>query len=1029
MKYQNYAHYKLPITMNPLEYGDLIEQIGNKYIIQLTTTNILIIQEYENANFIRFFRKGELMFEFKDHKIDDSTFTRVINDSKFTFVNQILVKSEILWNNKSVIIYENKNSILYYTDSKSIDPVLKTNTPSSLIKANSTRSFSTSAVNHAKHPGNIVKLRRKSRNVWDIIKFDINNKIFTADLFLNRFEKFWSQIENKFTNDNHMYILFKVKYVGSEYKTIRELQRINKVDKNWYISWILTNMINQTDFYNETGIESFVFSYGFKNEAISNKKDIRENINMQKLENKNLPISINPLDYGLLIDTNKYDKYIKYTLSAKGDIFIIKKFESHNEIELFKNDILLIKYTDTNLFENKFIRSVNNKKYYFENNIQILATKEIKTKFISKLQKSKVLTENFLTLDIETFVKDSILIVFCISIYDGVKTQTFILNDFKNPEELILTALKSIMIRKYNKWNVYIHNMAKFDMIFLLKYLVKLGSVQPIIHGGRLISVTLNFGKNNEYQLKFKDSYLILLASLFRLCKAFKVENSKSIFPIFFVNKDNLNYIGEVPEMKFFPKINISEYKEYKNKHGNNWNLRNEVIKYCELDCISLHQILFKFSHQIFDLFERNIHNYSTLPSLAFAIFRGKFMEKENIPQLSGKIAKDIRQGYTGGAVDMYIPESGDEPVFCYDVNSLYPSVMQKEALPLENPTYFEGDIRKIDKNAFGFFYCRIKTPDNILHPIIQTHVKIKGVTSTISPLGYWEDMIFSAEMDNAQKYGYKFEILWGYTFKKANIFKDYVDFLYALRLNYSKDDPLNFIAKILLNSLYGRFGMDDNFWQVDIILKELAGDFENKYLNDIIDDIELDDYILYIRKSNENIENDDSTHNVSVGVASAITAYSRIHISQFKNNPDFILYYTDTDSIYIDRALPDHMISSKILGKLKLENVCEKAIFLAPKLYFLKTIEGEIITKTKGLKHEIELTQNDFKKLLVKNTKIIKYQPKWFRKLSEAKISILEQPYTLILNDNKRKLIFDKNSKLIKTKPYKINNSKIINN
>jgi hypothetical protein len=25
------------------------------------------------------------------------------------------------------------------------------------------------------------------------------------------------------------------------------------------------------------------------------------------------------------------------------------------------------------------------------------------------------------------------------------------------------------MIRKYNKWNVYIHNMAKFDMIFLLK--------------------------------------------------------------------------------------------------------------------------------------------------------------------------------------------------------------------------------------------------------------------------------------------------------------------------------------------------------------------------------------------------------------------------------------------------------------------------------------------------------------------------------------------------------------------------------
>jgi hypothetical protein len=32
--------------------------------------------------------------------------------------------------------------------------------------------------------------------------------------------------------------------------------------------------------------------------------------------------------------------------------------------------------------------------------------------------------------------------------------------------------------------------------------------------------------------------------------------------------------------------------------------------------------------------------------------------------------------------------------------------------------------------------------------------------------------MIFSPEMDNAIKFGYKFEILWGYTFEKLNISK-----------------------------------------------------------------------------------------------------------------------------------------------------------------------------------------------------------------------------------------------------------------
>jgi DNA polymerase elongation subunit (family B) len=112
-------------------------------------------------------------------------------------------------------------------------------------------------------------------------------------------------------------------------------------------------------------------------------------------------------------------------------------------------------------------------------------------------------------------------------------------------------------------------------------------------------------------------------------------------------------------------------------------------------------------------------------------------MNEENIPQLSGKIANEIRKGYTGGAVDMYIPESkpGVE-IKCYDVNSLYPSVMEKYDLPVGSPTYFEGNIRLIDKNAFGFFYCKIESPKDILHPILQTHVKVNGTISTVSPIG-----------------------------------------------------------------------------------------------------------------------------------------------------------------------------------------------------------------------------------------------------------------------------------------------------
>jgi DNA polymerase type B, organellar and viral len=136
----------------------------------------------------------------------------------------------------------------------------------------------------------------------------------------------------------------------------------------------------------------------------------------------------------------------------------------------------------------------------------------------------------------------------------------------------------------------------------------------------------------------------------------------------------------------------------------------------------------------IFNLFGKNVHHYPTLPSLAFAIFRSNFMEDNIIPQLSGKIAKDIRQGYTGGAVDMYIPEGKD--IKCYDVNSLYPSQMFDKKMPVGFPTYFLGDITLVNPDAFGFFYCKITAPDNIKHPILQTHVKTHGGIRTIAPVG-----------------------------------------------------------------------------------------------------------------------------------------------------------------------------------------------------------------------------------------------------------------------------------------------------
>src|SRR6267154_1241583 len=297
----------------------------------------------------------------------------------------------------------------------------------------------------------------------------------------------------------------------------------------------------KSEYYNENFIEEFVFSYGFKNEKLDQKETLNPNLNFQKYENNNLPISMNPMDYVKLINKIILKDSVVYFLQNENELAItIRKFEGYNQIEFFKQGTSLVKFTDEIISVNKFVRILDNKKFYYEDDKEILFYKEMKNKFIKKISPIKNLNNKF------------------------------ILNDFKNSEELIITALKSIMIRKYNGYNIYMHNMAKFDIIFLLKYLVELGIVDPIIHNERIINIKFNFGKKGEYEIYFRDSYLLLTASLKKLSQSFNVEDSKSIFPHLFVNENNLDYIGRVPDFKYFMDISKNDYNEYKASFNSN---------------------------------------------------------------------------------------------------------------------------------------------------------------------------------------------------------------------------------------------------------------------------------------------------------------------------------------------------------------------------------------------------------------------------------------------------------------------------
>ena len=95
-------------------------------------------------------------------------------------------------------------------------------------------------------------------------------------------------------------------------------------------------------------------------------------------------------------------------------------------------------------------------------------------------------------------------------------------------------------------------------------------------------------------------------------------------------------------------------------------------------------------------------------------------------------------------------------------------------------------------------------------------------------------------------------------------------------------------ISKLLLNSLYGRFGLNP---LLDKFMITTRKDMENKLKSDLPYLEERIDFGNLSMCSFHNKSNNSS----NIAIASFVTAYARINMSYFKNVKGFSIYYTDT--------------------------------------------------------------------------------------------------------------------------------------
>jgi hypothetical protein len=233
-------------------------------------------------------------------------------------------------------------------------------------------------------------------------------------------------------------------------------------------------------------------------------------------------------------------------------------------------------------------------------------------------------------------------------------------------------------------------------------------------------------------------------------------------------------------------------------------------------------------------------------------------------------------------------------------------------------------------------------------------------------------------------------------------IFDKYITDLYQIKENSAKGSALYLISKLLMNSLFGRMGMNPFLPKSKFLTTE---DYNQAINENKIDVLEVDtkhfkNHVLVVLP---NKDKDYSECDGNVSIALAITAYSRILMSSVKNNPNITLYYTDTDSAFTDEYLPADLVDPKKLGYWSLEDEYLYCIFIGPKTYGCLNTEGQSYSKVKGYNSKVSLA--DLDALLNENEVKHLSQDKWKRFLVESKISIKSTTYDLVVTDNKKRI------------------------
>jgi hypothetical protein len=339
--------------------------------------------------------------------------------------------------------------------------------------------------------------------------------------------------------------------------------------------------------------------------------------------------------------------------------------------------------------------------------------------------------------------------------------------------------------------------------------------------------------------------------------------------------------------------------------------------------------------------------------SLAWNAFRHKFMRHRILSHQNPKLEQAEREAYYGGRTEVFKYGRYQGRFYFLDVNSMYPAVMKAAFFPTR-PLGYGGEAtpREIKRAPDGVIYNCLAYIDTDVEIYPK---RIQGIGLAF-PVGRFITRLIGPELKEAARRGHLAKAEDCYVYKAEPIFKEYVDYFWELRKRYKEagDKVREQFAKLLLNSLYGKFGQ----WTKPV--KALGTALMPKYMAaDFVDAVEGKIGRFY-QAGHEvfiQLKEKETWHNAAVAISATVTSYARLVLWSLIETAGLEnIYYVDTDSLMVDETGLEKLrpwIGSD-LGWLKLEKEADIVELRAPKDYSFGAI-----TKIKGVPKKAEAVTN----------------------------------------------------------------------